>query len=76
MRPFVRFMSSSTGRLTRVVAGAALIAAGVVLGGGWIALAVIGVVPLAAGAADICVFAPLGHLPLSGRRTRQAMNNP
>jgi hypothetical protein len=50
------------------VAGVALIALGA-LNGAWL-LAVIGLVPLAAGAADICLFAPLMGQPLSGKAIR------
>lgn len=58
---FARFMSSITGRVLRIVAGIALIAIGlaVVHGTGGIVLAIIGLVPLVAGLANVCVFAPL-----------------
>jgi len=41
----VRFMQTSAGRSIRVLLGLILIAAGVVLGGGWLALAIVGLVP-------------------------------
>jgi hypothetical protein len=44
----VRFMTRPTGRLARIVAGLALMALGVVLGGGWWALFAVGLVPLLA----------------------------
>ncbi len=68
MNPFCTFMASGTGRIIRVVAGIALIALGLaVIKGTWgIVVAVIGVVPLVAGALDFCVFAPLFGCPLSG----------
>lgn len=74
MNPFIRFMVSTAGRITRIAAGLALIAAGLlwVQGIGGIVLAVVGVVPLAAGAFDFCVFAPLFGAPLSGRKVRSA----
>lgn len=57
---FVNFMSSPAGRVLRIVAGAALIAVGLLSGGtGGIVLAVVGLVPLAAGAANVCLFGPL-----------------
>lgn len=58
---FVNFMSSSTGRAARVIAGLALIVVGlaVVGGTGGVILAVIGLVPLGAGTANVCLFAPL-----------------
>ena len=49
-----------------------LIAVGALLGGGWWALAVVGLVPLAAGLLDVCVFAPLFHRPFNGARLRAA----
>lgn len=57
---FVRFMSTPTGRVLRVVVGLALIAFGVRAGGpaGW-GLAAFGLLPLATGAADICPICPL-----------------
>jgi len=65
--PFVRFMSTTTGRALRVVAGLALIVAGLVAGGtaGWV-VAAVGLVPLAAGLANLCLFAPLLHAPFRG----------
>jgi len=62
----VRFMQTSVGRSIRAVLGVALIAAGVVLGGGWLALVVIGLVPLIAGSAGLCFVAPLFHAPIRG----------
>ena len=69
---FVSFMSSSAGRLVRIVAGVALIAAGLfaVDGSGGTVMAVVGVVPLLAGLFDICLFAPLFGAALSGKATR------
>jgi hypothetical protein len=72
---FVSFMASGAGRLLRAIAGLALIAGGVALvmaqslvGG--VVLIVVGLLPLAAGAFDFCVFAPLFGAPLSGVRIR------
>jgi hypothetical protein len=58
---FARFMSSTAGRLLRIVAGVALIVIGlaVVQGVGGIILAIVGLVPLVAGLSNVCVFAPL-----------------
>jgi hypothetical protein len=67
-------MASSAGRLARVLAGIALILVGVLaIGGtaGWV-VAAIGLVPLAAGALDVCVFAPLAGYPFNGNALRQA----
>ncbi len=72
MNPFVAFMASTTGRIVRVVAGAALIAYGLLSLGGTagIIVAVIGAVPFLAGVFDVCVFAPLFGNPFSGPRIR------
>jgi hypothetical protein len=70
---FVKFMVTGAGRAVRVVAGIALIAIGLLLvgGTGGIILAVVGVLPLAAGLFDFCVFAPLFGLPFMGQQVRQ-----
>lgn len=72
MNPFVAFMASTTGRIVRILAGAALIAYGLLsLGGtGGIVVAVIGAVPFLAGVFDVCVFAPLFGNPFSGPKIR------
>ena len=67
---FVQFMASTAGRITRVVAGLVLIAAGIGIGGAGYILAVVGLVPLAAGALDFCVFAPLFNAPFKGEEIR------
>jgi len=73
MRGFVDFMVSPAGRVGRVVAGVVLILVGLLVLGGTagIILAVIGVVPLLAGAFDICIFAPLAAVPFSGKAVRR-----
>ena len=63
----VQFMSSTMGRTTRMLAGIALIVIGVTVGGGWLALSVVGLVPLIAGATNVCLLAPLLGQPLKGR---------
>lgn len=72
MNPFVTFMASTTGRIVRIVAGIALIALGwfAMTGTAGIIVAVIGVLPLAAGVFDFCVFAPLFGCPISGPAIR------
>jgi hypothetical protein len=75
MNAFFRFIASPAGRGTRVVAGLALILIGIGLvqgTGGWI-LAIVGLVPLAAGVFDKCVFAPLFGLPFAGPTLRRAL---
>ncbi len=66
---FARFMSSMAGRLIRIVAGIVLIVIGlaIVHGTGGIILAIIGLVPLVAGLANVCVFAPLFGGPFFAR---------
>ncbi len=63
---FAQFMSSATGRLLRIVAGIALIVIGLIAGGGWVTLSIIGLVPLIAGLANVCLLAPLFGQPLKG----------
>lgn len=72
MNPFVNFMASTAGRITRIVAGLLLIAAAFLAMSGTAAIivAVVGAVPLAAGLFDFCVFAPLFGAPLSGPKIR------
>jgi len=65
------FLSSTTGRAVRVVAGLILIAVGILLGGAGYVLAVVGLVPLAAGALDVCILAPLARMPFAGPAFRE-----
>ena len=77
MKGFFRFIASSTGRVVRAAAGAVLILVGLLLvrgTGGWI-LAIVGLVPLAAGLFDWCVFAPLFGLPFVGPSLRRAVED-
>jgi hypothetical protein len=73
MNPFVKFMASTAGRITRIVAGIVLVVLGffvvdnTVVG---IILIVVGLVPLVAGLFDFCVFAPLFGAPMSGPKIR------
>jgi hypothetical protein len=74
---FAQFMSSPAGRVLRVVAGAGMIAGGIKLRddghrNGGTALAVVGLVPLTAGAFDFCVISPLFGGPFLGRDIRAA----
>jgi hypothetical protein len=75
MKVFFRFIASPTGRVVRILAGLALMAIGYwwVQGTvGWI-LVIVGLVPLAAGVFDWCVFAPLFGLPFVGPSLRRAI---
>jgi Protein of unknown function (DUF2892) len=73
MNPFVKFMASPAGRITRIVAGIVLVAVGLLVmhgGVGGIIVAVVGLVPLVAGLFDFCVFAPLFGAPMTGSKIR------
>ena len=72
MNPFVKFMASSAGRITRIVAGIVLVALGLLVmhGTGGLIVAIVGLVPLVAGLFDFCVFAPLFGAPMSGPKIR------
>ena len=65
---FAKFMATVAGRGLRIVAGLALIAYGllVVHGTTGTVLALVGLVPLALGAFNICLFGPLLGAPLRG----------
>lgn len=69
--PFARFMATAAGRLIRIIAGAALIYAGLFLVGGvgGIVLAVVGLVPVAAGVFNFCGISELIGAPFWGRDT-------
>ncbi len=72
-----QFMASPMGRWTRFLAGAAMIVAGLGPIGGTlgIVLAVIGLVPLLAGALDVCVFSALFGGPFAGASIRTIRNH-
>ncbi len=56
----VKWMNSTAGRVARVLAGLVLIGIGLAVGGtGGVVLAVVGLVPLLAGAFGVCLLAPL-----------------
>lgn len=66
----LRFLSSPTGRWTRVIAGAFLITLGALSGGWALLLAAVGAVFMLVGALDVCLLAPLFGKPLSGKAFR------
>ena len=71
MNRLIDFLASSPGRILRLVAGIVLALVGILVGGVWVwALGIIGVVMMAAGVFDFCLFAPLARLPLSGPAIR------
>ncbi len=72
MNALFGFMASNAGRGIRIVAGITLIALGLVAvgGTGGVIMAVVGLVPLAAGVFDICIFSALFGGPLKGDAIR------
>lgn len=72
--PFVSFMVSPAGRALRVAAGLGLLVSGLsrrrTVGGK--ATAALSLVPLAAGAFDVCVLGPVLGAPLDGGAARAA----
>ena len=77
MKGLFGFLASPAGRVVRALAGLALILIGLLAVGGlggWI-LAIVGLVPLAAGLFDWCVFAPLVGLPFVGPSLRKALES-
>jgi Protein of unknown function (DUF2892) len=68
----VGFLASRTGRWTRMLAGASLVVGGLstdsVKGK---VLALVGLVPLLAGAFDVCLFGPIFGLPIKGEAIRR-----
>ncbi len=64
---FIKVMTSGTGRLSRVLGGLMFIGAGAALGGAWLILSLVGLVPLFAGASDRCLLAPLFGEAIKGK---------
>ncbi len=66
------FLGSSAGRWTRALAGAVLVVLGLFGTGGTAGyiVAIVGLVPLAAGLFDFCLFAPIAGLPFGGALLR------
>lgn len=67
---FVGFMRGAAGRLLRIVAGLALVLVGLLMvkGTAGIVTGVVGVVPLAAGIFNFCLFGPLLGVGFLGKR--------
>lgn len=66
----LRFLSSSSGRWVRVLAGIVLIVTGVIASGWYLILAALGAVFVLVGAFDVCLLAPLFGKPLGGKEFR------
>ena len=73
-----RFTNSPAGRVTRIVVGLGLIGWGYALRADTLGLVfmVAGLVPLAAGAFDLCLISPLLGGPISGNRVRACAKAP
>jgi hypothetical protein len=69
---FAQFLAGGVGRLVRIVAGIALIWAGIAIDDAvWsVVLYVVGAVPILAGVFDFCLLTALLGGPLAGRRVR------
>ena len=72
MKSIVRFMSSTAGRVLRVIAGIGVIAWAFTALGGRDAtiVALIGGIPILTGLLDICVLGPVTGQALKGRTVR------
>ena len=68
---FFKFMAGSTGRILRIIAGAALIAIGFAFKSPiGFAMVFVGALPLLSGIFDVCIFAPLFRMPFTGKKIR------
>jgi Inner membrane protein YgaP-like, transmembrane domain len=68
----IQFMSGAAGRIARAIAGVVLVGLGlfVIQGAlGWV-VALVGLLPLAAGTFDFCLLDALFGIPLKGRDAR------
>lgn len=75
MDNFLRLIASPGGRAARIALGTGLIGTGLALGRkGW-ALSALGLVPLAMGAFDWCLLAPLSGLPFDGPQVRAILGS-
>ena len=69
---FVKFMQSWAGRLLRIAAGGVMMWYGLtqMAGPGGFTVAVVGVVPIAAGVLNFCLLGPLFGVSLMGRPSK------
>ena len=72
--PLAKFLAGTAGRTVRLLAGVVLVIAGLTWLGGTVGLivAIIGLVPIAAGLFDFCLLSALLGGPLRGRDVRAA----
>lgn len=73
MDNFLRYVASPAGRWARIGIGAALVGTGLVQGRKGLPLAAVGLLPLAMGAFDWCLLAPLAGLPFEGPQLRTVL---
>ena len=75
---FSRFLNSPAGRIFRLVAGIGFIVAGYIFRAHTLGIVSIvwGIVPLTAGAFDICYVNALLGGPISGKKIRDKQRNP
>lgn len=66
---FAKFINSPAGRIARIVVGLALVIWGYTCNG--IVLMIIGLIPLVAGALDLCLISALLGGPISGKKVRE-----
>lgn len=75
MDSILRTIASPGGRAARIAIGTSLIGTGLALGRkGW-ALSAVGLLPLAMGAFDWCLLAPLTGRPFDGPKLRQEIGS-
>jgi hypothetical protein len=73
----VGFMASRTGRWLRILAGAGMVVGGLASGSSrGAAVALVGLVPLVAGALDLCLLGPLFGQPIRGADIRRSVGLP
>lgn len=76
MKGFIKFMTSTSGKATRIVIGLLLIAWGMYFATNtpnWI-LIIIGIIPLSAGTFNFCIVAPFFGYSLNGSEARRQID--
>lgn len=74
---FIKFMTSGTGRLARVVIGAIIVALGLLVVQGTLGtiMSIVGLVPIAGGLFDFCLAGAVLGYPLKGSAARAQLAN-
>lgn len=68
MLKFAKFMATATGRIIRVIMGAAIILLGMVAGDTvGLVLVIVGFIPFFAGILNLCMIAPFIGVPFKGK---------